>query len=111
MGGKRANVGVNLHLARRVGGCVIWLHVDPHDLSLRRLGWFGGGPGEPLPPLGDRAIRHTKADATGYKAERPNHRVLPKGRFEWVEAIKDLFDLLFAPDAGNASAPGIHTAP
>ncbi|WP_349618308.1 hypothetical protein [Azotobacter salinestris] len=49
-----------------------------------------------MPPLEDfRVARHTKANALGIKAERPNIRVIPKGRFRRVESVEALHRTLF----------------
>jgi type I restriction-modification system DNA methylase subunit len=37
------------------------------------------------------------ANAQGVKAERSNHRVLPKGRFTILGSVSSLFDALFGP--------------
>ncbi|KIT17340.1 hypothetical protein jaqu_10720 [Jannaschia aquimarina] len=94
-GGRSARQKVSLDLAKRVGGCVLWLVVDEDDLALRRLGWIGGAPGERLPDLGDRVAKHTKGNAEGAKLPRENHRVLAKGRFDRGDEIGQVFDRLF----------------
>jgi hypothetical protein len=94
-GGKRANVGINTALGSKPGGCVVWIMVDPATLRLGPFFWFGGEPGEPLPPLGERMGRHAKGDATGAKAFRPGMRVLPKGRFTRLETVEEVARKLF----------------
>lgn len=93
--GKRANVDIGLALAEKPSGCVIWLVYDPVTLSLGPFRWFGGKPGEKLPPLGDKVVRHSKGDATGLKAIRPNLRKVEKGRFETLPTLNVLVDRLF----------------
>ena len=96
--GRRANVNVNVQLGGKPSGCVVWIHFDPDTLDLGPFLWFGGAPGQPLPSLADlRTGRHTKGDATGQKAKRPNIRIIPKGRFERIESIADLALRLFTP--------------
>lgn len=93
--GKRANVDIHVALAAKASGCVVWMMVDPKTYELGPFYWFGGPPGRPLPPLGDRSVRHSKADSTGAKAVRPDLRRLPKGSFTRLETIGDLIHALF----------------
>lgn len=57
---------INTKLGERPSGCVVLIdwHLgsesDRINLSYR---WFGGEPGLPLPPLGDRIAKHSKANA------------------------------------------------
>jgi hypothetical protein len=102
--GKRAHVDINVELAAKPSGCVIWMLVDPETFTTTRYRWFGGAPGEPLPPLGDRAVRHTKADSQGLKAERPGLRQLARSRFDAVGTTDALLNRLF----GDERARDIH---
>lgn len=96
LGGRRANVSVNIKLGEKPSGCVIWIYFDPGTMSLRQFFWFGGAPGKRLPALaGLKVGKHTKGDSTGHKAERPNIRVIPKGRFERIETVAGLVHRLF----------------
>lgn len=96
LGGTRANVNLNVKLAEKPSGCVVWLYFEPQTLNLGPFLWFGGDPGCPLPPLTEfRTGRHTKADATGYKAERPNIRLVPKGRFTKLDTVAEVAGCLF----------------
>lgn len=93
--GKRAHVDVNVALANKPGGCVLWMMVDPASYALGPFYWFGGVPGRPLPDLGDRAARHSKADTFGAKAVRPGQRRVAKGRFTRLEDIDEVIIALF----------------
>lgn len=93
--GARAHVDVQVALAGKPGGCVVWVFVDPETLQLGPFLWFGGKPGEPLLPMGDRAVRHTRGDAEGVKKIRSGLRRLPKGLFVRFEAIGDLAKAMF----------------
>ena len=86
---------VNSVLADKPGGCVIWLIFQECDrrVKLEYL-VFGGRPNEKL-DLGTKVGRHTKADATGYKAERPNTRVISRSRFTKMQSTSDLMRWLF----------------
>ena len=48
-----------------------------------------------MPPLGDMVARHTKADATGEKKERPNMRWVNNGRFRKVDTVEQVWEALF----------------
>lgn len=98
--GKRANVGVNIKLARKPSGCVLWLFFDGR-LDIIKYGWFGSAAGRPLPSLdGFKTGKHTKGDSTGSKAERPNIRVIPKGSFEWLASVDEVIRRLFGGFGG-----------
>jgi len=94
-GGTRANVTVLTRLAAKPSGCVVWMVYEPDNLELGPFRWFGSAPGAPLPPLGDRVARHSKANTEGIKAERPAHRVVRGGLFERIDSIAGLADRLF----------------
>jgi len=91
-----AKVNVNTRLAEKQSGCVVWIWFNPKTLDLGPFLWFGGPPGEPLPDTSRlRVARHTKGNAQGRKGERPNVRVLPKGRFEKLDSMRQLIGCLF----------------
>ncbi len=92
---KTSEVGININLAGKPSGCVVWIWFDPDSMELGPFLWFGGQPGEPLPPLGDRLGKHTKGDSTGLKAARPNIRLLGKGRFSALSTMNEVAQALF----------------
>jgi hypothetical protein len=77
---------------------------DPATLELGPFLWFGGAPGEPLPCTGDRAVKHTRANADGVKAERSAHRVVGKSRFTLLDDISALADALFATNSDQTGS-------
>jgi hypothetical protein len=90
---------VNIALAQKASGCVIWLlrHEDSvtHRMNLKYL-FFGARPGEPLPSLdGFKVGKHTKVSKAGIKGERPFIRVVPKRHFELLPSITELVQRLF----------------
>lgn len=96
---KTARKTINADLAEKQGGCVVWIFRD-EDRNSRRMSltyrFFGGSPGKPLPSIEKLQMgRHSKGDATGKKSERPNTRVLPKGKFQEVQTCERLLELLF----------------
>lgn len=93
--GKRAHVDINIDLARKPSGCVVWMLVDPVSFATQAYRWFGSPVGLPIPDLGDRAARHTKANSKGAKAERLGIRMLAKSRFETLQTMDELIERLF----------------
>ena len=91
-----ARQSVNLRLADKPGGCVVWMRFDPTTLELGPFLWFGDSPGKPLPDIRELPVaKHTKGNAHGIKAERPNIRVVSRGQFEAVGTITALIQKLF----------------
>jgi len=98
VGAKTSRQKINIRLADKPSGCVIWVRFDPETLKLAEFLWFGASPGKQLPELGDRIGKHEKGDQHGYKAQRAAIRVINKGKFELVRSMPDLADRLFAPN-------------
>ena len=42
-----------------------------------------------------RVAQHTKANAEGIKLERPDHRVIPRSRFESLGSLDEVLQRLF----------------
>jgi hypothetical protein len=109
--GRAANVKVNLKLAEKPSGCVIWIIVTP-DLGFDHFLWFGGAPGLPLPDIEQyRVAKHTKGNAIGIKLERPNHRVIPRGHFERLAGIDAVIERLFGEMSASPSSAATRPAP
>ncbi|MBK6942945.1 MAG: hypothetical protein IPH13_22460 [Planctomycetes bacterium] len=100
-GSKVRSFNINSALAKKPSGCVIVLVFDPETLELGPFYWFGGKPGRPLPDLGRSIARHSKGNAKGVKALRPQIRVLKRSAFTKVESIAELAQSLF----GALAAP------
>lgn len=95
VGGKAANVKISLKLGEKPSGCVIWIVVTP-SLGFDHFLWFGGAPGGPLPDISlFRVAKHTKGNAEGVKLERPQHRVVPRSKFDTLRSIDDVVGRLF----------------
>lgn len=92
---KTGNLGINLNLARKPNGCVIWIWFDPQSMELGPFLWLGGEPGQPLPSLGKRLCKHSKGDSTGQKTTRASIRTVTKGRFETLATMDEVADALF----------------
>jgi hypothetical protein len=89
-------VNLNLALAEKPSGCVVWIHFDAQTLDFGPFLWFGAKPGERLPPISSFKIaKHTKANSAGVKTERPNMRRVPKAKFERIDTIDEVVVRLF----------------
>lgn len=96
IGGKTSRQNVHISLSKKQSGCVVWVYFDESTLNLGPFLLFGGNPGEPLPDISAmKTARHTKGDAGGYKAERPNIRTVNKGSFKSYDSVESLFQALF----------------
>lgn len=87
---------INIALAKKPSGCVVWIYFDPETLKLGPFLFFGAAAGEPLPDLSAfKVAKHTKGDASGHKAERANIRKINKGAFTQIADISQLYQTLF----------------
>lgn len=104
-GGATSRQTIHVGLAGKPAGCVIWIQFDPATLQLGPFLFFGSAAGQPLPDISRLGVaRHTKGNAQGYKAERPDLRVVPKSQFLRLDTVEQVFAALFEPsmeaDAG-----------
>lgn len=105
VGATAAGQKIHKGLAEKPSGCVIWIRFNAESLALGPFLYFGGLPDARLPDISDFKVgKHTKANAKGVKGDRPDIRVVPKGRFTQFDTIEDLFGALFGSDAGTASS-------
>ncbi len=110
-GSSAREIKANIRLATKPGGCIVWVKFDADTLVPGPFLWFGGAPGEPLPDISKYPIaKHTKGNAQGVKAERPNIRLIPRSHFQLVENVDELLSLLFGQftvvEAGTANSHG-----
>lgn len=103
-GGKRDRLSLNVKLARKPSGCVIWFDYDPLTLALGPFRWFGNPPGQPLPALGNKVARHTKGNKDGVKTLRLKHRVVRESAFDELPSIEEVVERLFGPAASPLEA-------
>lgn len=98
LGARASSQKVNVRLANKPSGCIVWIEFDEDTLELRSFYFFGSEAGKPLTGLEDAKVaKHTKANADGIKAERPNIRTINRGRFDRYDSIEALYDVLFVP--------------
>ena len=101
--GKTAHWKVHLALAKKPSGCVIVLEVDDDKTEIRRFLWFGGEPRKPLPDLsGCKTAKHSKGNAQGIKAERPNLKNVPIKDFSRCSEISEIAVKLFGKKFAGA---------
>ena len=102
LGGKANAVKISMKLAEKPSGCVVWTVVDD-ALNLDSFLWFGGAPGSPLPDIqGLKVAKHSRGNAQGTKAQRPEHRTLKRNRFEKLNGIDAVLTKLFGGLAAEA---------
>jgi hypothetical protein len=92
---KPGNVSVAQALAEKPSGCVIWIRVSD-DLDMGPFFWFGGAPGEPLPPIAHYSspLRATH-NKNGVRPPRQNHRLVPSREFQGLETLDAVLEMLF----------------
>jgi len=72
------------------------VYFDDETLDLGPFLFFGGSFGAPLPSIeGFKVAKHTKANAEGIKAERPEIREIAKAQFKRYSSVQEIYDLLF----------------
>ncbi|KAA1419209.1 hypothetical protein F0U44_12215 [Nocardioides humilatus] len=97
--GRTASFKISTQLQEQPAACVVLIEwsVNPAgrlDLDYR---WFGNGPRETIPSLGDKVAKHTKANVEGVKGLRHGHRVVPRGKFVPLTGMSELATRLFGP--------------
>jgi len=96
IGAKTASQKVHTKLVEKPSGCVIWIYFNENTMELGPFLYFGAVAGQPLPSLEQLKIaKHSKGNSDGFKAERPNIRVLPKGSFTQLKLIQEIHTQLF----------------
>lgn len=104
VGAATSGVGIHIELVKKPSGCVVWVYFEPDTLELTHFLWFGQAPGQPLASLECfKTRRHTKANAQGFKAERPNIKYLTKAAFQRLDTIEDVVKALFGDQQANPS--------
>jgi hypothetical protein len=103
VGGKTARQKVNIALAAKPSGRVVWI-IREEDQAKHRMTllyrFFGDKAGMPLPSLADYpTAKHTKGNKDGLKAERPAIRVVPIRDFAEVATTTELVARLFGFDS------------
>lgn len=96
---RAAGQKIHVGLADKPSGCVVWVQFDPQTLELGPFLFFGAAAKQPLPDMGGKIARHTKANAVGVKALRQDIRVVAKSKFRRIGTIEEVFDTLFGNTA------------
>lgn len=96
IGSKTARQTIHLALCEKPSGCVVWVQFDRATLKLGPFWFLGGAPGKRLEDIGGLPVaKHAKGNAKGIKLERPNLRIVNRGKFTRVESIQELYRALF----------------
>jgi len=97
--GKTSRQKVNVALAEKPSGCVVWMiraEGNPDCRMRLTYRFYGNDAGQPLPSLDEfKTAKHTKGNKEGVKAERPSIRVVPKGQFFTIDTTTELAIRLF----------------
>lgn len=102
---------VQLGLASKPSGCVLWMLVDENCMECSSYLFFGAGPGEPLPSIADfKVAKHARANKTG-KSERPNVREVRRSRFSILTGIPHLYETLFGISSHAAAQSELGNQP
>jgi len=102
LGASTKSQTLNVKLAQKPGGSVIWMFADTSTGSVELVYRFlGGAPSECL-DLGDKIPRRATANADGVKPERHNMRTVGIGKFDKPVCVAGLFDKLFPSPTPNA---------
>jgi len=89
-------VKASLKLTSKPSACVVWVRFDPKTIKLGPFYWFGGAPGEPIPPLkAFKVAKHTRGNAEGIKKQRPNQRSIPMSAFARIDDLDELVSRMF----------------
>jgi hypothetical protein len=92
-----SDVSVSLALCTKPSGCVIWTRVT-ENLEMGPFFWFGGLPGQPLPPVdGYKIPLRATHNKQGVRPPRRNHRLVPAASFETLQKMEDVLVRLFGP--------------
>jgi hypothetical protein len=96
---RTARLNLSARLETLPSACVIlmdWTPPTAHSEFNIEYRWFGSAPGKRIPALGEQNAKHTKANAHGIKAERPEVRsVSISGNFAVTPSISVLATRLF----------------
>ncbi|GLC91272.1 hypothetical protein Tamer19_06800 [Cupriavidus sp. TA19] len=104
VGAATSKITASLKLQERPSGCVLWIVVR-QCLSIESYRWYGDLPGRPLPSIRDMKVaKHSRADSTGQKGERPNQRVLPISGFQRIHSLDELLKMLLGVPLPSTSA-------
>jgi len=92
----RSRVDVNIRLAKKNGGCLIWMFYDPFSLEITEYLFFGGEIGKPFPNISQfKTGQYTRINASGERPFRKNIKLIPKRYFERIPNIALLVQKLF----------------
>ncbi len=94
-GGRRTQINVHKKLLTKPSACVIIMEYDPATLEIGTYRFFGSEAGMQMPDLGDRVVKHSRANAKGVKAVRPNLCNVPQRRFKEISNREELCCRLF----------------
>ncbi|HEY4753696.1 MAG TPA: hypothetical protein VIH37_10435 [Candidatus Limnocylindrales bacterium] len=97
-GGSTSTCKLQTQLLDQPAACVVLMEWEPSaqgctlDVAYR---WFGGGPHEAIPDLGDLVAKHSRGNAQGVKGPREGLRIVKLNRFVPVASVAELAFRMF----------------
>ncbi len=104
-GGTRRDFGLQMRLADKPSACAVLMIHNAKTLEVDQWLLFAGLPGAPIPPLGDKLVKHTKGDRSGFKAVRPALRNVPISAFVPLSGTAELIQKLFGDEVALGMDP------
>ena len=99
------DVSVSRALSNMPSGCVVWIGLG-EGLKLKSFFWFGGLPGEALPPIAESSNRfRVTLNKLAERPPRKNHLLVPRTKFRALASLDEVLEVLFGhlPDGGLMS--------
>jgi hypothetical protein len=97
-GTRTARYALSTQLTRQPAACALLIEWAAEDGRISpTYRFFGRGPHEPIPDLGETRAKHARGNAQGIKGVREGLRVVGIGRFERLSGIAELAERLFGP--------------
>ena len=97
---RRAHFDIHRNLMEKPSAAVVWIRFEPETLEIGPFHFFGDQPGQPIPHLGEKLVRHTRANSEGIKGFRRNHFSINKTRFISLPTIDEVASALFGSKRG-----------
>jgi len=97
--GTTAKQKLNIALAHKENGCIVWIIRETNDKTKRfkfKYLFFGSEFGQPFPDVEKyKTAKHPRRNAKGERKERPNVKEIPKDAFTKCNSCSKLFTALF----------------
>jgi hypothetical protein len=108
---RRARFDIHRNLSMKPSAAVVWIRFDSETLDIGPFHFFGARPGQPIPPLGEKPVRSTRANRQGIKVIRKRHLSVEKARFVSFQTIDEIASVLFGNPSGPQPFAATHDEP